>query len=117
MADRGRELTTGDATYQARYDRWEYIMGRLAEPKEKRPTYRQLAVEVGVSFQNIARIVKRGEVKPSGRQPSNDGRKARLMKKMSLWTARRGAKLSQGLPVEAEDRWIAEYVERIKALG
>jgi hypothetical protein len=114
MADKGINLETGDTTYQERYRRWEYVMGRLKD--NPRPTYEQIGSELGISKQNVGRIVARGEVKPSGRQRTNAGRIQRLGKRLQLWNSRRAANLVAGATTEVEDRWIADLSGRIKVL-
>lgn len=113
MTDLGRQLETGDATYQERYDRWLYVMKRTKEGA----TRRAIGAELGIAHQNVDRIIKRGYVKPSGRQKSNEGRKRRIMKRLDLWSSRRATKLAQGLPVEVEDRWIAKLAKRMQELS
>jgi hypothetical protein len=107
-------IETGDATYQSRVERYEYIMKRRAE--KPRPTYRQLAKEMGVSHQAIGRIVKRGVVRPSGRPRTNTGRIKRLSIRLNSWYGRRTAKLAKGLDVSYEDASIAKIEAQIAAL-
>lgn len=114
MGDKGIDLPTGDVTYADRYRRWQYVNERLAaNPK---PTYEQIGKELGISKQNVGRIVARGEVKPSGRQRTNAGRIKRLTARLTLWSSRRAANLAAGTPTVVEDRWIADLTERIRVL-
>jgi IS30 family transposase len=110
-----RERQTGDASYLARVERWEYIQKRLADTPK--PTYEIIAKELGIAKQNVARYIKRGTVRPTGRQPSNAGRRQRIMNRLTMWQARRTFKLSKGLDVTFEDGWIADLEGRLKALA
>ena len=110
-----RERQTGDSTYLDRVARFEYIQRRLSE--KPKPTYEQIGKELGIAKQNVARYVKRGTVRPSGRQPSNDGRKQRIINRLSMWQTRRAFKMGKGLPVEYEDKWIQDLEGRLRALA
>lgn len=114
MADLGPTLETGDSTYAQRYERWQYVMNRLKD--NPKPTYEQIGKELGIAKQNVGRIVKRGVVKPSGRQRTNAGRIKRLTARLQLWNSRRGANLAVGAPTLVEDRWIADISDRIRVL-
>ena len=107
-------ITTGDKTYAARVERYEYIVARRAEKPQ--PTLQQIGNELGISKQNVSRLLSRDEVRPAGRQPSNKGRKARLVKRIAAWQSRRNFKLSEGRDVAYEDGWIATLEERLKDL-
>ena len=109
------DIITGDKTYQARVDRYNYIIGRRAEKPQ--PTIQKIADELGISKQNVSRLINRGKVLPAGRQPSNKGRIARLQKRVDIWKHRRDYKLSMGKDVSYEDGWIATLEARIKALS
>lgn len=104
---------TGDSTYVDRVKRFEYIQKRRAE----KATVQKIADELGISKQNVSRYLVRGTVRPSGRQPSNEGRKQRLGKRILLWQSRRTANLTAGRPTDYEDKWIADLEARLKALG
>jgi len=108
-----KERKTGDKTYVDRVERYEYIMRRRAE----HATIQTIADELGVSKQNVGRQLHRGTVRPSGRQPSNEGRKQRLHKRLALWQSRRLSKIMQGLDVSYEDRWIQDLEGRVRDLG
>lgn len=104
---------TGDETYQARVERMEYIQKRRAE----KATIQTIANELGISKQNVGRYLVRGTVRPSGRQPSNKGRKERLVKRLALWQSRRTANLVANRPTTYEDGWIADLEGRLRDLG
>jgi IS30 family transposase len=104
---------TGDSTYQSRVERYNYIIKRRAE----KATIQTIANELGIAKQNVGRYLVRGTVRPSGRQPSNAGRKARLTKRIAHWQQRRLNKLGAGLDVSYEDGWIADLEGRLRDLG
>jgi hypothetical protein len=108
-------LITGDKTYEARVERVEYIKKRRADTPQ--PTLKQIGKELGISKQNVSRLLKRPTVRPAGRQPSNEGRKRRLVKRLGLWQSRRNFKLSEGRDVTYEDGWIATLEARLKDLS
>lgn len=110
-----RERKTGDTTYLKRIDRYEYVLGRLADTPK--PTYETIGKELGITRQNISRLVNRGTPKPAGRQPSNEGRIARLTVRLGQWQARRTARIVAGQPTVREDGWIADLAARIRDLG
>lgn len=106
------ERKTGDVTYVSRVERYEYIMKRRAE----KATVQTIANELGLSKQNVSRYLVRGTVRPSGRQPSNKGRKERLAKRITLWQSRRTANIAAGKPTDYEDRWISDLEGRLRDL-
>src|SRR3982751_3570522 len=95
---------TGDTTYAKRVERWNYIQKRRAE----KATVQTIADELGISKQNVSRYLVRGTVRPSGRQPTNEGRKERLVKRILLWQSRRAANLAAGKQTDYEDGWIRD---------
>jgi len=108
-------METGDETYEARKERFDYIMARRAE--KPRPTLAAIGKELGISRQNVHRIVKRNQVKPSGRPRSNEGRRSRAVLRLEKWQARRLAHLAANQPTTREDGWIARIEAELKALG
>ena len=52
-----RNLATGDRTYVGRVERFEYIQRRRAETPQ--PTIQAIADELGISKQNVSRLIKR----------------------------------------------------------
>lgn len=117
-----RERQTGDPTYKKRLDRYEFIMGRLKDTPK--PTYEQLGREVGeregvpsISRQNVSRLVNRGAFKPAGRQPTNEGRRKRVMARIAKWQARRTANIVAGKPTLREDNWISDLEARLRQLA
>jgi len=104
---------TGDDTYVARVERWNYIQKRRAE----HATVQTIANELGLAKQNVSRYIVRGTVRPTGRQRSNEGRKDRLAKRVMLWQQRRTANIVAGKPTTYEDKWIADLEGRIRDLG
>lgn len=109
------DIETGDKTYTDRVKRYEYIMGRLSDTP--RPTLEKIGQEIGVTKQNVSRLIKRGTVRPAGRPPTNDGRRKRVMARLAMWQARRTAKIADGKDVAFEDKWIADLEQRLRGLG
>lgn len=107
-------METGDKTYVDRLKRYEYIVARRAETPK--PTLQVIATELGVSRQNVHRILKRGGVKPAGRPRSNEGRRRRVAERLEKWQHRRLAKIVKSLPVESEERWIAKLEGELRDL-
>lgn len=107
------ERKTGDKTYASRVERYEYILKRRGEGA----TIQTIANELGIAKQNVGRYLVRKTVRPSGRQPTNAGRKARLSKRIALWQSRRLRKIMDGQDVSYEDGWIADLEGRLRALG
>lgn len=107
-----RERVTGDPSYLSRVERMEYILRRRAE----KATIQQIADELHIAKQNVGRYLTRGTVRPSGRQPSNAGRKDRLTKRIARWQARRLTKIMHGIDVSFEDMWIADLEGRLRDL-
>jgi predicted transcriptional regulator len=114
MTDDLHNRVTGDQTYKDRLARYEYVVQRRAEKPQ--PTIEAIAKELGISKQNVSRLLSRGTVRPSGRQPSNEGRKKALQKRIDTWQARRQAHIEAGKPTDREDSWISDLTARLAAL-
>jgi hypothetical protein len=108
-------METGDETYKSRLERYEYIVARRAE--KPRPTLEAIGTELGISRQNVWRLLSRGGVKPSGRPRSNEGRRAKLVERLGKWQAQRLRHLAANKPTDREDGWIATIEADLKELG
>lgn len=108
-------VETGDSTYPERVKRYEYIVARRAD--KPRPSLQKIAEELGISRQNVHRILRRGTVKPSGRPRSNDGRRKRVAARLTKWHQRRLDKTVRGLDTSYEDGWISRLEAELRSLA
>lgn len=108
-------IETGDTTFEARKERFDYVMRRRAE--KPRPTLAVIGEELGITRQNVWRIIHRGEVKPSGRPRSNVARRKRLVERLAKWQDRRLTKIAANKPTTVEDSWIAKVEGMLKDLS
>lgn len=108
------ERKTGDATYRDRVARFQYVMARLND--KPKPTYDTIGKELGITRQNVARLVKRGTVKPAGRQPTNEGRKKALRARLDKWHARMVERAANGKSTDREVKWISDLAEQLATL-
>ncbi len=107
--------TTGDRTYKARVERYEYVLKRMSQTPK--PTVQAVADELGISKQNVSRLIVRGTVRPSGRQPTNAGQIARMETRLARWKARRDRKAASSQDTEVESRWIDDLEAQLASLG
>jgi hypothetical protein len=107
-------VETGDTTYDDRVTRYEYIVARRAEKPQ--PTLQAIGDALGITRQNVHRLLKRGGVRPAGRPRSDAGRRKFLIKRLTSWQTRRLKKLAVNKPTEVEDGWITKIEVEIQGL-